>query len=99
MHHILWKCAVEQVVNLSLDVSASIPEDMQKGFMLAMNVGNEVFCTFRKAENCLEVNDFRACTLAIGKCLGEELQQTHIGIVSHILFNSFAPSSRNFPKH
>ena len=51
--------------------------------MLAMNVGDEVFCTFRKTEDCLKVYDFCACALAIGERSGKQLEQTHIGGVCH----------------
>ena len=80
-HLLLRERFVEQVVDLPLDVSAGIPENMQEGFMLAMNVGDEVFGTFRKAENRLKVYDFRACALTIGERSGKQLEQTHIRIV------------------
>ena len=67
-------------MNLSLDVSAGIPEDVQEGFMLAVNVGDEVLGAFRKTENGLEVYDFCARALAVGERPGEELEQTHIGV-------------------
>ena len=47
-HFLLWERVFKQVVNLSLNVSAGISEDMEEGFMLAMNVGNKVLGTFRK---------------------------------------------------
>ena len=80
-HHVLWKRAFEEVIDLSLDVAAGIAKDVEERFVFAMDVGHEMLCAFRKTEYRLEVYDFRACALAVRERLGKQLQQPHVGVI------------------
>ena len=82
-HFVFGHGVPEEVAHLALDVSAGVAQDMQEGLVLAVYVGHEMFRAFRQAEDSLQIDDFGAGTLAIGKRLREKLQQTHVDVVVH----------------
>ena len=80
-HDVLGQRALEEVVHLALDIAAGVAQDVEESLVLAVDVGHEVLRAFRQVEDGLQVDDFGAGALAVGKGLREELQQSHVGIV------------------
>ena len=69
----------KDLANLAFDVAGDVLQHVDKGLVLAVQIGQEVFSTFGQVENSLQIDDF-ACSIGHGRVGGR--QQVQVSLVS-----------------